>query len=66
MANPGTIKRTNAVEISIQAVVPVSTGAGSAQKAIEGDSIKQIEDNNAIFRVNFINSSLFHGSSDFP
>jgi hypothetical protein len=66
MANPGTIKRTNAVEISIQAVVPVSTAPGSAQKAIEGDSIKQIEDNNEIFRLNFINSSLFHGASDFP
>jgi hypothetical protein len=61
MANPGTINRTSAVETSIQAVVPVSTVSGPAQKAIEGASIKQIEDNNAIFRVNFINSSFCMG-----
>ena len=40
MASPGTINRTNAVEISIQAVEPVSIGIFSAEKAISGSPHK--------------------------
>jgi hypothetical protein len=52
MANPGTISKTNAVAVNIQAVVPVSMATLSAAKAILGNTRKIIAVN--LIPVDFI------------
>jgi starvation-inducible outer membrane lipoprotein len=55
MANPGTISRTNAVAVNIQAVVPVSTAVFSAAKARLGITIIKFTVNKNLAHFNFIN-----------
>jgi hypothetical protein len=57
MAKPGTIKRTRAVEVNIQAVVPVSTTCGSAAQADDGRRKVRENKKMPLADVNFIKPS---------
>lgn len=57
MAKPGTINRTRAVEVNIQAVVPVSTTCGSAAQAKDGKRKVRKNKKMPLADVNFIQSS---------
>jgi hypothetical protein len=54
MANPGTISRTNAVAVNIQAVVPVSIATFSEAKASLGNTVKTFAVNKKITLFLFI------------
>jgi hypothetical protein len=58
MANPGTISKTNAVAVNIQAVVPVSIAAFSAAKASFGNTMNKFAVNTDLAHFSFINIPL--------